>query len=80
MTKDDYLRQQGIKDDNAIKNLGIFAIVVALLLLVAGLICLIRLCCGKFKCCRKIGNLLQKKVFYSGPIRYIIVGYLKLMN
>lgn len=79
--KDEYLQQQGIKDNSIMKSLGIFFVGVAIILIAI----LIYVLCKKFpaKCgsiCNKIKNLIQKKLFYSGPLRYVIVSYLKLQS
>ena len=58
------------------KSLGIFAVSVGLILLIVLIYILIR----RFNCCGKIKIMIGKKIFYSGPIRYVIVGYLKLLN
>ena len=62
------------------RNLGIFALGVGALVIVIILFFLIRLCCAKISCCKKLGTMVHKKIFFSGPIRYVVVGYLKLMN
>ena len=70
------MREQGIEDDSIMKSLGVFAVSIALILLVFLIYFLIKRC----KCCEKIKQMLYKKMCYSGPIRYIVVGYLKLLN
>lgn len=79
-TKNEYMRQQGIEDDSIMKSLGIFAIGVACIVLLVLLFFLIRMCAAKLACCKKAKEVLAKKIFYNGPIRYIIVSYLKLLN
>ena len=59
------------------KSLGVFAISIVAILLIL-LIYIIIKKCGGF--CNKIKTKIQDKLFYSGPIRYIIVGYIKLLN
>ena len=59
------------------RNLGIFAVSIAILLIILLIYILIKKC-GGF--CTKVRNMIYKKLFYSGPIRYVIVGYLKLLN
>ena len=63
-------------DDDLMKSLGVFAISIFIILLIM----LIYLLIKKFNCCSKIKDILYKKMFYSGPIRYVVVGYLKLLN
>ena len=63
-------------DDNLLKSLGVFAISIFIILFVM----LIYLLIKRFNCCSKIKAILYKKMFYSGPIRYVIVGYLKLLS
>ena len=63
-------------DDSLMRSLGIFAISVVLILLLI----LIYFIMKSLKCCGKIKELLRKKMFYSGPIRYMIVSYLKQLN
>lgn len=75
-TKDEFKREQGIMDDDLLKSLGVFAISIFIILLVMLCYLLIK----RFNCCSKIKAILYKKMFYSGPIRYVIVGYLKLLN
>ena len=70
------MREQGIKDNSLAKSLGVFALSVGIILLLVALFVLIR----RFSCCTKVKDLLKKQLFYSGPIRYIIVSYLKLAN
>ena len=79
-TKNEYLRQQGIESNSTMKNLGIFAVSVGLIILLVLLYFLIKWCAKKCNCCVKVKNILSKKIFYNGPIRYVIVGYLKLFN
>lgn len=79
--KDEYLQNQGIKDTSIMKSLGIFFVGVAIIVIAI----LIYVLCKKFpaKCgsvCNKIKTMIQKKLFYSGPLRYVIVSYLKLQN
>ena len=75
-TKNEFLLNQGIEDNSLMKSLGIFAVSVGLILLIVLIYFLIK----RFACCGKIRVMISKKIFYSGPIRYIIVGYLKLFN
>ena len=63
-------------DDSIMKSLGVFAISVIIILLVILIYLLIKRC----SCCEKIRKLLSKKLFFSGPLRYVIVGYVKLLN
>lgn len=62
------------------KNLGIFAVSVALIFLVVLLYFAIKWCARSCSCCLRVKGLLAKKIFYNGPLRYVIVGYLKLFN
>ena len=68
--------ENGIMYDSVAKSLGVFALSIAIILLIF----LIYLISKRFRCCEKIKAILRKKMFYSGPIRYVIVGYLKLLN
>ena len=78
--KDEFMRQQGIEDTSLIKSLGVFFISICFIMLCFLLYYLIKKCARKCSCCGKARNFLQKKIFFNGPIRYVIVGYLKLMN
>lgn len=60
-------------------SLAIFAIVSAFVVLVILIYFLIKKCPCK-KICTKLQTTIKRKLFWSGPIRYIIVGYLKLLN
>ena len=62
------------------KNLGIIAVSLALILLIIILYLVCKYSCKSQSCWSKIASMIQKKVFFSGIFRYIIVGYLKLMN
>ena len=62
------------------KSLGIFAISIGIIILIVLLYFLISLCNKTFRCCAKIKTMIAKKLFYSGPLRYLVVGYLKLLN
>ena len=59
-----------------IKSLGVFAVSIVLILLIFLVYFLIK----RFTCCQKIKTMVGKKMFYSGPIRYVVVGYLKIIN
>ena len=82
-TKDAFKKEQGIVDDSLMRALGIFFIAVILVGTAVGIFFCLRACRGNNCCARmgeKIRNKLRQKLFYSGPIRYVIVGYLKLFN
>ena len=79
-TKNEYLRGQGIEDDSIMKSLGIIAFSLAILIFIFPIYLLISLCNRRFRCFEKIKTMIAKKLFYSGPLRYIVVGYLKLFN
>lgn len=74
--KDEFMQQQGIMDNSLMKSLGVFALSIIIILLVILVYFLIK----RFNCCSKISAILNKKMFYSGPLRYVVVGYLKLFN
>ena len=63
-------------DDDLMKSLGVFAISVTIIIIAMLFYFLIK----RFNCCSKIKTIVYKKMFYSGPIRYVVVGYLKLLN
>ena len=67
-------------DDSLAKSLGVFAAGFVTILLVFLFYFSIKYCkcCGK--CCGKIKDMLHKKLFWSGPLRYVIVGYLSLLG
>lgn len=80
-TKDEFLLKQGIEDSSLMKSLGVFAVSIALILCILLVYLLIKKC---GTCCRnmfgKLRVIIGKKIFYSGPLRYVIVGYIKLFN
>ena len=80
MTQDEYMQEQGMESGSVAKNLGIIAVSVCLILLVVLFYFLITLCNRRFKLCQKLQVIIKKKMFYSGPMRYVIVSYLKLAN
>ena len=76
-TKDEFLLDQGIEDASLAKSLGIFTIFIVLLALVTLVYFITKRCGG---CCAKLRNWIAGKIFYKLPIRYVIVGYLKIFN
>ena len=72
--------EQGIEDDSLMKSLGIIFISLIIIALIMIIYFLFKWCNKKYNCGKKILDAIRKKVFYSAPIRYIIVGYLKLLN
>ena len=70
------MHEQGILDNSLVKSLGIFTVGLFILLLVFLFYYSIKYC----KCCGKIREMLYKKLFWSGPLRYVIVGYLNLLG
>ena len=75
--KDEFLIEQGIEDTSLAKSLGVFAFSIGLILLLF-LIYFITKKCGSF--CQKIRVKIANKMFYSGPLRYVIVGFIKLLS
>ena len=63
------------------KTLGIFFIGVLLLSLGILIYVVLKKCPGKCNTVfGKVRSLIEKKLFYSGLLRYVIVSYIKLMN
>ena len=62
------------------KSLGIFFASIAVILLLVMIYNLIRLLYARFKIIAKLKAIIYKNIFYSGPLFYIVVGYLKLVN
>lgn len=63
-----------------IKNLGIFAVCIGFIVLIFVIYYVISLCNKRFQCCKKIKAKIHQKMFYSGPLQYVFVSYLKLFN
>ena len=61
-------------------NLGIYIVILALVSILLLLYLLVMICAKKFECFRKLLNLLKRYMFYQIPLRYVIVGYLRLMS
>ena len=78
--EDGFLREQGIESTELINSLGIFAISLPFMALAVGLYFIIKACSKQFKCCDRILHYIAGKIFYSSPIRYVILGQLKLFN
>ena len=68
--------EQGIEETFLIKSLGLFFVVLVMLLFIILIYFLLKLC----NCCTKVRKYLQSKIFYSGPLRYVIVGYIRILN
>lgn len=80
-TKDSFLFDQGIEDSSLVKSLGIFAISLIFIAALFFIYFIFKKCasyCGGL--CAKLKTLIYKKLFYSGPIRYVIIGYIRLFN
>ena len=58
------------------ENLGLLGLAIAVILVLAILVLVTR----RLSLCSKITDLLRKKLFYNGVLRYVIVSYLKLAN
>ena len=80
MTKDEYVRELGIDSKSLAKNLGIIAISLALIVLIVILYLVCKYTCKSQSCWNKIAQYIKRKMFFNGIFRYVIVGYLKLMN
>ena len=72
--------EQGFESTDLITSLGIFIISIPFMALAIGLYFIIKSCSKKFACCSKILHYISGKIFYSSPIRYVILGLLKLFN
>ena len=59
------------------RNLGIFTVAIVFILIVFLVYLIIRRCGS---CCTRVKTLFANKLFYSCPIRYVMVGYIKLFN
>ena len=74
------LRDKDIFFDSLWMNLGIFAFCFVILLFVLLFYYVLRAASIRFKCCYKLRNSLEVKLFYSVWIRYIIEGYLQITH
>ena len=70
----------GIENGSIIKSLGMFMIGISLILLISLFYYTIKSCKQKCKCCNKLQSIVSKRLFYSGPLRVVVAGYLKFMN
>ena len=77
---DQFLSEQGIEDMDIMRSLGIFLITIAIIGIIILFYFIVRLANKRFKLCTKLQEVIAKKMFFSGILRYIIVGYLKLFN
>ena len=80
MCKDTYLRSQGVESTDIFFDMGIFVILIAIILLAYLVYLGFRLAANKFACCRKLMDWLKKYLFYRAPLRYVVVGYLRLLS
>ncbi len=63
------------------KTLGVFFIGIVCIIIGVLVYVLIKKCPGKFdSMMAKFRAIIEKKLFYSGLIRYVIVSYIKLQN
>ena len=60
--------------------MGVIAISLALIVLLIILYFICKNIGKKNSCCQKVAAMFTTKLFYNGLIRYVIVGYLKLLN
>jgi len=74
------LQKQGIENPSLVKSLGIFffAIIVIALLILA--IALMRRLKKKYELVQKAIDLINKKLYYNGFLRYMVTGNLKLTH
>ena len=68
------MKQMGVQDSALMKSLGVLAIVLAVLFSLIIVYLLVKL----MKNCTRIREALEKKLFYSSFLRYMIVSNLKL--
>ena len=75
---DEGMKNMGVQDTALVKSLGLFAVVVICLLTLVLVYYLVKLSKNKTGCAHKIRVRLEKKLFYSSFLRYMIVSNLKL--
>ena len=78
--QDENMKAMGVQDSGLFKSLGVFAVVL-LGMLIAVLVFFVLKCCKMQKCNgirTQLVKKLEKKLFYAGFIRYMIVSNLKL--
>ena len=71
-TDDEYLKSQGMQRTNITAEIGIFyiALIAIGLLLILFLVAVI--CVKRFMCCQKILQKIKQKLFFTGPLQYVI--------
>ena len=62
------------------QNLGIYLIFFLLVVFAVILYFTARICARRANIFQKLINSIKKYIFYQGPLRYVIVGYLRLLS
>ena len=78
--QNEFLQQQGVQSKDIFQNLGIYLIFFFLAVFAVTLYFTARICARKRNLVQKLINSIKKYIFYQGPIRYVIVGYLRLLS
>ena len=61
-------------------NLGIFAVIGILVLLLILVFMIVARCVKTCSCCQKLKTMLKNKLFFSQKIQYVKYGYLRFMS
>ena len=68
----------GVQDTDLKKSLGVFGAIIAVLVALLGLYCAMKCIRSKTGLAHRLKVKLEKKLFYSSFLRYLIVSNLKL--
>ena len=74
------LEENDINYENVYMSIGIFGIVLTFLLVVTLLYVFVKFVSRRMKCCTKLKNYLQSKLFYNVWIRYMLESNLKMTH
>ena len=76
--KDERMRNAGVQDKDLMKNLGLFAVALITLLILASFYLAFRQCAKKFDSMKRIKMTIERHLFFGLIIRYMIVSNIKL--
>ena len=75
---DETMRNLGVQDSKLVKSLGLFGIAFFALVSLIALYFLLKLGSSRSEFLLRTKNILEMKLFYGFPYRYMVVSYLKM--